>query len=104
METKLKIGLILIIVILVLSGGLIFLNEHGLITKSDDLKYCESDDDCITSCGREIGRGSCYNKAFVEPNNPPDNTCCRCEDCRPCITCKCIYNTCMPEKTGGTCC
>ena len=66
--------------------------------------YCQTDNDCVTSCGEKIGRGSCYNKAFVTPDNPPDNTCCICENCQPCITCECIDNVCTSKATGGTCC
>jgi len=97
-KTKQIIGISLVIVAIILIGMLIVSNRDAI------LKYCDTADDCATSCGGKIGRGSCYNKAFVNPHNPPDDTCCFCEDCRQCVKCECIEHKCTPVPTGDTCC
>ncbi len=77
--------------------------RYGQIGKD---KYCESDSDCATSCGDAIGRGDCWNKEYASSRNPPDFTCCSCEDCRPCVSCKCMGNECTSVKpdTSKNCC
>ena len=78
--------------------------NNSLININLDKKYCEFDDDCVTSCGGEEGRGDCFNKKFVSFNNPPDNICCACENCAPCYTCACEDNVCTSEKSINSCC
>jgi len=75
-------------------------------------KHCNSSDDCVTSCGSEVGRGDCYNKNYYPKDydmysdwkSPMDNTCCTCENCASCITCECINNTCTSKEADGDCC
>lgn len=65
---------------------------------------CGSDDDCRTSCDKKIGRGNCYNKEYLYDYGKPDDVCCYCRDCRPCITCECIDNTCTPKPLENQSC
>ncbi len=94
-------GAIAIIGIILIAWSLY---RQRLVNEFPPLYYCEQDSDCLTSCGPEIGRGSCYNKAFVGPGNPPDNVCCLCENCQPCVTCECISNVCVTKDAEGNCC
>ena len=96
---------IVVIVVSVLATYMVFVRKlYTPHSVTYNLKYCETDDDCLTSCGGEVGRGSCYNKAYVDPDNPPDKTCCLCEICLSCITCECIDNICTAKSAEGNCC
>ncbi|MFH1749703.1 MAG: META domain-containing protein, partial [bacterium] len=52
-------------------GGVGFFKLSKLASgaTSDNPEYCETSDDCVTSCGPKIGRGNCYNKSHVTPFN-----------------------------------
>lgn len=79
-----------------------------------DEKYCEKDDDCITSCGSPSGfldQGSgCYNKEFVKQSwneigqligsgkGPIDGACCTCDIATYPYSCICKNNVCTNKK------
>jgi len=94
MKKEVMLGLILISVILV-SGC--------TIKEIPPEKYCKTDEDCLTSCGTKIGKGSCYNKNYFEFDekgmlvNQIDNTCCEC-DYTECNHCICKNNYCTVKK------
>lgn len=90
---------------LLIIGLLISMVVSGCVQTQEDKKFCQVDSDCATSCGEPIGRGDCFNKKYVSFEDPPDGTCCACEDCRPCVSCKCVDNVCtsQPYKEKGCC-
>jgi len=94
---KLLLGLVLVMGVLV-SGCV----EQSIVDFGDipPEKYCENDDDCLTSCGTVVGPGSCYNKEYVQKfnfsdptNNSIDETCCECDYFEP-HSCFCMNNYC----------
>ena len=94
--------IVLLFVIMILNGC--DKSNNVPIVIDGSLKYCDTDDDCLTSCGEEIGRGECFNKKYISFDNPPDNICCACENCNPCYRCTCDNNICTPVRTAGDCC
>lgn len=74
-------------------------------------KYCENDDDCLTSCNSPsgfAGLGSdCYNADYVKNkwknkegyiNSPIDDVCCGCDDATNPFRCVCKKNMCITKK------
>ena|SRR3989338_479202 len=99
MNVKIKYTLVVVSIILIIF--FIFYIKTLLNPKS-----CKSDNDCVTSCGQITGRGNSYNKNYLKfrLNQPPDNTCCFCENCQQCVISKCVDNTCTAVRTDGNCC
>lgn len=112
MGAKMILAIFLVVVLVALVCAMVLLGSDLLPgqtvqpsgAKPGDSRYCESASDCVTSCGREIGRGSCYNKAYTTEDNPIDNVCCFCENCAQCMSCECIDNTCTARPTQNACC
>lgn len=77
-------------------------------------KYCEIDEDCITSCGSPSGfldtGSNCYNKEYViqswnesglligSGNSPIDGACCLCDTATYPYHCTCQNNICTSKK------
>lgn len=101
MKIKGKLIVIILVFIIILLIGILI--SFQILANP---KYCKIDDDCILSCGQKIGRGNSYNKLYMKfrLNQPPEYTCCFCENCNPCVTNKCIDNVCTAVKTEGDCC
>ena len=68
-------------------------------------KYCEKDEDCLTSCGSPEGHGECFNKDYVKSfnltglinkpiNSPIDGACCACPTSEGVVQCLCQNNIC----------
>jgi len=100
--------ILIIVAIAVISAVIVGLGIIVTNTVNNDtqinMKYCETADDCATSCGGKIGRGSSFNRAFISPVNPLDSTCCICDYCAPCMISDCVNNTCTAIRAEGDCC